>query len=249
MIKFFRQIRQNLLMENKTGSPEQRVRAGKYLKYAIGEIVLVVIGILIALQINNYNESRKADKLSQQYLIGIQNDLKKDIELIDQIIQEYTLSFSLIQSIDSVFNEEIHQKEKYSSLFTSTDTSQIQTLFYRSISFRPVKGTYNSLIADGKSGAIKNRLLFQKFQEIYDEENLRIASTYETIKVREAKIEWAYPFEKRNWTYSDLKNAKNDKIFLDLSNFTEQKYFYARNLYDVKEIMLEALELMKNEIN
>lgn len=46
MIKFFQKIRQNSLMENKTG---------KYLKYAIGEIVLVVIGILIALQINNWN--------------------------------------------------------------------------------------------------------------------------------------------------------------------------------------------------
>ena len=49
MIKFFRKIRQNLLMENKTG---------KYFKYAIGEIILVVIGILIALQINNWNSQR-----------------------------------------------------------------------------------------------------------------------------------------------------------------------------------------------
>jgi len=48
MIKFFRKIRQNLLRENKTG---------KYFKYAIGEITLVVIGILIALQINNWNEN------------------------------------------------------------------------------------------------------------------------------------------------------------------------------------------------
>jgi hypothetical protein len=44
MIKFFRKIRQNLLIENKTG---------KYLKYAIGEIILVVIGIVIALQVSN----------------------------------------------------------------------------------------------------------------------------------------------------------------------------------------------------
>ena len=51
MIKFFRKIRQNLLLEGKTG---------KYLKYAIGEILLVVIGILIALQVNNWNEERKA---------------------------------------------------------------------------------------------------------------------------------------------------------------------------------------------
>jgi len=48
MIKFFRKIRQNLLRENKTR---------KYYKYAIGEITLVVIGILIALQINNWNEN------------------------------------------------------------------------------------------------------------------------------------------------------------------------------------------------
>jgi len=52
MIKFFREIRQNLLMENKTR---------KYFRYAIGEIVLVVIGILIALQINNWNDERKAE--------------------------------------------------------------------------------------------------------------------------------------------------------------------------------------------
>ena len=52
MIKFFRHIRQNLIMENKTR---------KYLKYAVGEIVLVVIGILIALQVNNWNENRKTE--------------------------------------------------------------------------------------------------------------------------------------------------------------------------------------------
>ena len=56
MIKFFRHIRKNLLVENKTS---------KYFKYAIGEIILVVIGILIALQINNWNESRKSNQLEQ----------------------------------------------------------------------------------------------------------------------------------------------------------------------------------------
>ena len=61
MIKFFRKIRYNLMSENKTGKPAWP--AGRYLKYAIGEIVLVVIGILIALQINNWNEEEKKEIL------------------------------------------------------------------------------------------------------------------------------------------------------------------------------------------
>jgi len=55
MIKLFRNIRKNLLNEGKTAS---------YLKYAIGEIVLVVIGILIALQINNWNQ-RRLDRIEE----------------------------------------------------------------------------------------------------------------------------------------------------------------------------------------
>jgi len=59
MIKFFRHIRKNLLMENKTG---------KYLKYAIGEILLVVIGILIAVQINAYVSQNKIESDNKVFL-------------------------------------------------------------------------------------------------------------------------------------------------------------------------------------
>ena len=75
MIKFFRHIRQTLIMENKTS---------KYLKYAIGEIVLVVIGILIALQINNWNENRKLKKVEFQTLQALQVDLTASLEDIDR---------------------------------------------------------------------------------------------------------------------------------------------------------------------
>ena len=70
MIKFFRKIRQNMIKENK---------ASKYLLYAIGEIILVVIGILIALSINNWNdELKKADK-KDIIIANLISDLEKDV--------------------------------------------------------------------------------------------------------------------------------------------------------------------------
>ena len=79
MIKFFRKIRQNLLSEGKTG---------KYFKYAIGEIVLVVIGILIALQINNWNENTKKETLKDEYKIALINDYTKDtIQINDRLLR------------------------------------------------------------------------------------------------------------------------------------------------------------------
>ena len=69
MIKLFRNVRQNLLAEGKTI---------KYFKYAIGEIVLVVIGILIALQINNWNENRKAKSVEDNFFRNVRLDLEKD---------------------------------------------------------------------------------------------------------------------------------------------------------------------------
>ena len=69
MIKFFRKIRYNLMEQNKTG---------KYLKYAIGEIILVVIGILIALQINNWNENRKSLISEKATLTKFLRDLQSD---------------------------------------------------------------------------------------------------------------------------------------------------------------------------
>src|SRR5210317_307943 len=74
MIKFFRRIRYNLMSENKTG---------KYFKYAIGEIVLVMIGILLALQVNNWNEGKKEAVLETYYLNRLIEDLEADISEIN----------------------------------------------------------------------------------------------------------------------------------------------------------------------
>ena len=69
MIKFFRNIRQKLAAENKVMA---------YLRYAIGEILLVVIGILIALQVNNWNENRKERLIEIKYLKNLKHDLQSD---------------------------------------------------------------------------------------------------------------------------------------------------------------------------
>ena len=92
MIKIFRRIRQRLLSENKFN---------KYLIYAIGEIILVVIGILIALQINNWNESQKTIKKETIILNDFASALKQDLEhsinpLIQTLEQRYAYTDSLI---------------------------------------------------------------------------------------------------------------------------------------------------------
>jgi hypothetical protein len=90
MIKFFRKIRKKLLVEN---------RFNKYLLYAIGEIILVVIGILIALQINNWNETRqKEEKLNVVYL-EVQRELALNIKKIDRAINFYEKKDSIIYLI------------------------------------------------------------------------------------------------------------------------------------------------------
>ena len=77
MFKFFRRIRQGLLKEGKFYG---------YLVYAIGEIILIIIGILIALQISNWNETRKLKSIEISLLKGISVDLTQNINQVKAII-------------------------------------------------------------------------------------------------------------------------------------------------------------------
>lgn len=104
MIQFFRHIRKYLLVENKFS---------KYLLYAIGEIVLVVIGILIALQINNWNEFKKDRKVEQKLLIELKENLKTNVNrLQDEIIKEQ----QSITAITLVVAHIDHRKPYHDSL-------------------------------------------------------------------------------------------------------------------------------------
>ena len=102
MIKFFRHIRQSLINQNRTK---------KYLLYAIGEIILVVIGILIALQINNWNESRKEKNRIKSIYAIIKKDLETDVAEIQLFLSDYD---SIRKPVfETLLREKITKEEYY----------------------------------------------------------------------------------------------------------------------------------------
>ena len=112
MIKFFRHIRRSLINEN---------NMGKYFKYAIGEILLVVIGILIALQINNWNEARKANLEEQVLLSQLKSDFMDNLEQLNQKIRTRNL---MLKSCDEAFklidNPSLAVKDSIDALIART---------------------------------------------------------------------------------------------------------------------------------
>ena len=127
MIKFFRHIRKTLLMENKTT---------KYFKYAVGEIFLVVIGILIAVAINSaYNKAQNKASIDT-ILMQIQKDLLIDIKDAERIFDVKMEKDSLARKIIfSTVTEEEYLKNPYPLNITSNY-----------VSFTTQKGGYNSLM-------------------------------------------------------------------------------------------------------
>ncbi len=139
MIKFFRPIRKSMIKENK---------ASKYLLYAIGEILLVVIGILIALSINNGNEDRKARKQEIKYLKNLQTDIALEIKNNDSIINYRAITAKAAARI-LVFK----------TLETAPDVialeHAIQQVFGRQ-PFIPTNNTYKELLSSGNLNYIIN---------------------------------------------------------------------------------------------
>ena len=97
MINFFRKIRHKLADKN------QFLR---YSRYAIGEIVLVVIGILIALQINSWNEIRKSKKIEKNVLSSLAQDLQKDNLQILEIDSLYQIDLANLNRARSIINKD-----------------------------------------------------------------------------------------------------------------------------------------------
>ena len=112
MIKFFRKIRQKLLSDNPPAGSRRVNRFSKYLIYAIGEILLVVIGILIALQVNNWNNQKQNDLQAQKVLLALRRDfIKNKAQLIqvknshERVVNASSGLLNLIANFPNNYNE------------------------------------------------------------------------------------------------------------------------------------------------
>ena len=135
-------------------------KISKYLIYSIGEIVLVVIGILIALQINNWNQDRINTGKQQDYLIGLKNDLEKQITSFNTSVQFYDHIIGIGESI----------LVDFSSIGTLTEIDSIN----RKLSFLMYAGgypeittTFNELNSTGQLNLIKEKSLRSQVIKYY----------------------------------------------------------------------------------
>ena len=151
MIKIFRKIRQNLLSQGKSG---------KYLKYALGEIILVVLGILMALQINNWNENRKIIAQEQFILERLKVDITKDLNDISTEL-EYIKSNTgeLTYCVDVILGN----TESNLSNFRKNLNSLLEVNF-----FNQNKTTFNNLVSSGQIEFIQNKMLTDSITKYYN---------------------------------------------------------------------------------
>ena len=140
MIKFFRKIRYDLIDKNK---------AGKYFKYAIGEIVLVVIGILIALQINTWNEDKLNLKTQTGILKTLLTELKENQQQINAIVLDYEWIYSSSEYLSRNFNEDLKK------LRNSRLDSLIGGVIYIP-EYYPTTSVMDLVISTGQIQLIKN---------------------------------------------------------------------------------------------
>ena len=164
MIKFFRKIRFDLMGKNETG---------KYLKYAIGEIVLVVIGILIALSINNWNEEKKNERVETVFLEDFRSDLKTDVQTLKERINNNTGILADVDSILSTLSNKKQLSKKELVKFYNQNLSLASESY-----FIPEKSTINQFEANSNGHLISSKELKDKLFSYYST-NERIENNME----------------------------------------------------------------------
>ncbi len=230
MIKLFRKIRQNLLSEGKTG---------KYLKYAIGEIILVVIGILIALQLNNLNENKKNEVFEKEILSQIQENLKSDKLVLKQI--ELNFIKAIVSSKKILTAEESQKTEDSIKIWLG---AIIQ--FDR---FQPLTNAYEVLKSNGLD-RISNKQLRFLLGKYYDDESLRMIKSINDIEIAfndhwipilfEETVEFEFKKSVELKDYSVLLKSSKERNILKLSRDN-----YSSGINRIKSGILTIEEIQK----
>jgi hypothetical protein len=237
MIKFFRKIRQRLLIEN---------NFSKYLIYAIGEIVLVVIGILIALQLNNLNENKKNEIFEKEILSQIQENLKSD--------------WLGLKKTELNFREAIASSNKILSAEESQKTEDSIKIWLGAIiqfdRFQPITNAYEVLKSNGLD-RISNKQLRFLLGKYYDDEALRMIKSTNDIEVAfndhwipilfEETVEFEFKKSVELKDYSVLLKSSKERNILKLSrdNYSFGVNTIKSGISTIKEIQ----NLITKEIN
>jgi hypothetical protein len=195
MIKFFRHIRQNMIDKN---------RIAKYLLYALGEIVLVVIGILIALQLNIQREAAKEKKVTEQLLVGIQADLKLELERVELLNSYYSEVTDGIQQI--LLN---HQRKERNT------NKELGQYFMNSFEFRKfskINANYQTLYGSGLLQGIDDKNLAEEIITYYSKQYLEWS-----LEIYQEKA-GAFDFN-RSTNFSPLDKLRANSGYQYIPNF------------------------------
>lgn len=188
MIKFFRKIRQRLLTENKFS---------KYLIYAIGEIVLVVIGILIALNINNWNEAKKNKVVERQLLTSLLQEFETNLHILAKTVETNTKIIESSIEIGKFTGPSL-------PILSEKELSQNMVGAFKSTShYVPNKGTYDEINNSGKLSLISDSFLRKAISELQ--------SQLELVKVQENGVG-----KVQNYTHQFFLNNGNFRRHLDI---------------------------------
>ena len=245
MIKFFRHIRQNFIKEGKTAN---------YLKYAIGEIVLVVIGILIALQINNWNEGNKEKIKIHTNILSILDDIKEDsiaIHNLMNILSQQKHSAAHIVPIMESKTKVIQDSLKFILDFNTLTGTPIIT---------QRNNTWQLLTSSGQLSEFPDKTLLKLLQDYYYDynylnTNFSNTSTPTKLELRELKYELFEDKEHRKFFPTDHPIAPGkavyDSIFQDHRILALCRYIGSTSTYFEVEFknLEEQCSVIINYIN
>jgi len=190
-------------------------KTGKYFKYAIGEIILVVIGILIALSINNWNEARKNSAFEKEILTQVQANLVKDKLTLEEISSNFQKA---INSSNKILESAWSQQDIDSLQFWLADVIQFDR-------FQPLTNAYEVLKSKGLD-QVKNKELRFLLGTYYDDEAKRSVNAIGDIE-ETFKTEWI-PIMRND--FDDVK-FKTYAIPKDIKLFTEESI--AKNIIKI----------------